>query len=360
LRVGREALSPARGARLAGRVRASAGLVTSRTSRRETVTPELAGPLDRAVRGLFGVSWGRARGWIGSGKVRVGGEVVTSHTARTPAGVELVLDEQAPLAPAPGSSRGAVDRLEVVHADPHVVVVAKPAGLATIPYESRGSEGRGSSREDTLDARVRAWIERHARSRRAGGGSTDRVSTGRVNLGVVHRLDKETTGLIVFTRTWLAKQSLASQFRKHTVVRRYLAIVHGDVRAQTFASVLVADRGDGLRGSARRPHPGDRGARAAVTHVEPVQRLKGATLIACRLETGRTHQIRIHLSEAGHPIVGERVYVRGYPGPLLEAPRLMLHAAELGFVHPATGQAMRWELPLPDDMLAVLDRLSRS
>ena len=85
----------------------------------------------------------------------------------------------------------------------------------------------------------------------------------------------------------------------------------------------------------------------------------GATLVACRLETGRTHQIRIHLSESGHPLLGERVYVRDFRGPLLEAPRLMLHAAQLGFVHPATEREMRWEQPMPEDMRAVVERLKR-
>jgi 23S rRNA pseudouridine1911/1915/1917 synthase len=173
----------------------------------------------------------------------------------------------------------------------------------------------------------------------------------------VHRLDKETSGLIVFTRTWVAKQRLAAQFRQHTVHRVYLAIARGDVASRTIRSFLLEDRGDGRRGSARGT-PG-RGGREAITHVERLEPLQGATLVACRLETGRTHQIRIHLSVAGHPIVGERVYVgkgdRGGP----PAPRLMLHAAELGFVHPTTEREMRWELPMPDDMRAVLESLRR-
>ncbi len=322
--------------------------------RKEKVSPELAGPLDRAVRGAFGVSWGRARAWIAAGKVRLGGEVVTEETTRAAAGVELVLDERAPQAKrlGPGlSPRDPAEELHVLHADAHVVVVAKPAGLATIPYEgpALGAGAGGGTGEDTLDARVRAWIEKR-------GG---RSRAGRPNLGVVHRLDRETTGLIVFTRTWLAKQGLSSQFRSHTVHRRYLGIAHGQVPSRTIRTVLLANRGDGLRGSTR--HPRSRpvpGGREAITHVELLQPLRGATLVACRLETGRTHQIRIHLSETGHPLVGERVYVRGYGGSLIEAPRLMLHAAELGFVHPATGQTMQWELPLPDDMRALLERLS--
>jgi 23S rRNA pseudouridine1911/1915/1917 synthase len=171
----------------------------------------------------------------------------------------------------------------------------------------------------------------------------------------VHRLDKETSGLVVFTRTWLAKQSLATQFRAHTVHRRYLAIAHGSVRAGTVRTHLVENRGDGLRGSARGTPPPS--ARLAVTHIELLEQLRGASLVACRLETGRTHQIRIHLSESGHPLVGEGVYVRGWRGPLIEAPRLMLHAAELGFVHPVTQRVVSWEQPLPEDIRAVAERL---
>jgi 23S rRNA pseudouridine1911/1915/1917 synthase len=315
----------------------------------------LAGPLDRAVRGLFAVSWGQARAWIEAGKVRVGDAVVTEVTARVAEGQPVTVDERAarPVAGSTGGpSRGRVGDLgdaDVVHVDAQVVVVAKPAGISTVPYEG---EDAARDQVDTLDARVRRWIERSARGR-----------GGRPSLGVVHRLDKETSGLVVFTRTWLAKQSLASQFRRHTVYRRYLALAHGDVRTRTFRTFLLDDRGDGLRGSARGT-PGARG-REAITHVERIEPLGGAgdsrhpaaTLVACRLETGRTHQIRIHLSEAGHPLVGERVYVRRYPGPLLEAPRLMLHAAELGFVHPASEREVRWELPMPDDMRAVVDRL---
>jgi 23S rRNA pseudouridine1911/1915/1917 synthase len=309
-------------------------------ARSQPVPPELAGPLDRAVRGIFGVSWGRARSWIEGGKVTVAGTRVTQPTAPVAAGATVVLDEQAArVRPAQRARPDVADVMHVVHADAHVVVVAKPAGVSTVPYDE--------SDTDTLEARVRRWLEHRGKGGRGG----------RPALGVVHRLDKETSGLVVFTRTWLAKQRLASQFRHHTVHRRYLALAHGGVRSRTIRSFLLADRGDGLRGSARGT-PGPQ-AREAITHVERLEALEGATLVACRLETGRTHQIRIHLSEAGHPIVGERVYVRGFVGPLLEAPRLMLHAAELGFVHPASEREVRWELPMPADMQAVLERLRR-
>jgi 23S rRNA pseudouridine1911/1915/1917 synthase len=302
----------------------------------ESVPPELAGALDRAVRGLFGVSWGKARAWIEGGKVRVGGERVTEATARVGAGAVVALDERAARV-----RRGELADGDIVHVDAQVVVVDKPSGVSTVPYDE--------SDVDTLDARVRGWLERRGHSR-----------GGRPTVGVVHRLDKETSGLVVFTRTWLAKQSLTAQFRQHSVHRRYLAIAHGDVRSRTVRSVLMEDRGDGLRGSARGT-PGT-GGREAITHIEKLEALTGgtaATLVACRLETGRTHQIRIHLSEAGHPILGEKVYIRRWAGTLLEAPRLMLHAAELGFVHPSTEHEVRWERPLPADMAGVLERLRR-
>jgi 23S rRNA pseudouridine1911/1915/1917 synthase len=295
----------------------------------------LEGPVDRVVRSLFGTSWGKARGWIEGGKVRVGGALVTDTTARVHAGAEIAVDEAARKPHAQELADG-----DVVFADTQVVVVVKPPGLSTIPYDD--------SETDTLDARVRAWLER---KRLVPRGQ-------RPTLGIVHRLDKETSGLVVFTRTWLAKQALSSQFRQHTVHRRYLAIAHGDVPARTLRSFFIENRGDGLRGSKRGPGgkpPKD--GREAVTHVTRIEPLAGATLVACRLETGRTHQIRIHLSESGNPLVGERVYVRGFRGPVIETPRLMLHAAELGFVHPATEAEVRWEQPTPADMLAVIARL---
>ena len=298
------------------------------------VPPALAGPLDRAVRSLFEASWNKARAWIAGGKVTVGGKVTTEATARVRAGDELCMNARGRKVRTRELEDGAV-----VHVDAHVIVVRKPSNISTVPYDD--------SETDTLDARVRAWLERHGKSPRGG----------RPALGIVHRLDKETSGLVVFARSWLAKKALAAQFRAHSVHRIYLGIAHGHVRSGTLRSFLMADRGDGTRGSARgRPPPG---AREATTHVESLEVLRGATLVVCKLETGRTHQIRIHLSEAGHPLLGERVYARHYRGPILDAPRLMLHASELGFVHPATEREMHWEQSMPEDMGAVVEALRR-
>jgi 23S rRNA pseudouridine1911/1915/1917 synthase len=292
------------------------------------VPQELVGSaLDAVVRALYTTTWGEARKWIARGKITVNGAVWTDGRRKVGAGATIARTLHAPRPRAAALPAGAI-----VHVDAHVVVVDKPSGMSTVPYDENET--------GTLDERVRDHLAR--------------AKGGRPPLGVVHRIDKETSGLVVFTRTWLAKKSLASQFRAHTVHRRYLAIAHGDVHARTFRSHLVADRGDGLRGSSRSRH---QEGQLAVTHVDVVERLQGATLIACRLETGRTHQIRIHLSEAGHPLVGERVYVRGFEGEPIPAPRLMLHAAELGFVHPATERDVRYEVDPPADFAETLARL---
>lgn len=298
------------------------------------VSPEQTGSrLDAALRRAAGEApWSRVRGWIQSGKVLVDDRPVVDPGFALRAGQSVLLRMNAPR---PAAS-GRLSSDDIAYVDAHVVVVRKPAGISSVAFDP-GERG-------TLHELVRAWLNRTARGRR------DRA-TG--DLGVVHRIDKETSGLLVYTRSMLAKRSLAQQLRVHSVERIYHALVHGRPIPQTLRSRLVADRGDGLRGSTRNPKLG----REAVTHVTLVEAMGAASLIHCRLETGRTHQIRIHLAEAGHPLLGERVYTRGDDGPWLQAPRLMLHAAVLGFEHPATGKVMRFEEPLPHDMGQVASRL---
>jgi len=289
-------------------------------------------PLDGVLRALTGVSWGDARKLIETGKVQVRGAFVSDLRHPVSTGDEIAILLRAPRP----STRERLSRDVIAFVDQHVVVVRKPPGISTVPFDE-GERG-------TLDQLVRALLSRERKGRRGGPLG---------ELGVVHRLDKETSGLLVFARTLSAKKHLSQQFRDHTVHRRYFAIVHGAAREQTITSRLVADRGDGLRGSTRDLKLG----REAVTHVEVVKKLDGATLVACRLETGRTHQIRIHLAESGHPLAGERVYMRRWGGPVITAPRVMLHAAELGFIHPHTERDLRFEEPLPDDILAVIGAL---
>jgi 23S rRNA pseudouridine1911/1915/1917 synthase len=329
--------SPLRVATTAGDSDAIATIRMAAMSKNRPPPPAARSPgrrLDQLLRqALQQAPWSRVRGMIESGKVRVAGQIVTDPGFQVPPGADL---EVVPNAPRPATR----DRLPgdaIVSVDDQVVVVRKPAGVSAVPFEP-GERG-------TLQEQVRAWLNRTARSR------GDRA-TG--DLGIVHRIDKETSGLLVFTRTLAAKRHLAQQFRFHTVERLYFALAHGDVPRASFHSRIARDRGDGLRGSAR----GNEG-QDAITHVEPVERLGAATLVKCRLETGRTHQIRIHLSEAGHPVLGERVYIRNFRGPQLPAPRLMLHAAVLGFEHPTRHEHVRFEEPMPADMLEVIESLHK-
>lgn len=285
------------------------------------VPDELDGALlDRAVRArLADVSWNRVRSWIEQGKIALNGALVFESQRTVGAGDALEFF--------PTGQRHAGPKSDVpwiVHRDSQVVVVDKPAGVATVPYEN--------SERDSLDRRVASVLGAKGRS---------------AAIHVVHRLDKETSGLLVFARTDAALKSLKNQFRFHTTHRRYLAIVHGRARSVTYKSRLIQDRGDGIRGSTNHPELG----REAITHVRVLEVRGELSLIECELETGRTHQIRIHLSEAGHPLVGERVYSRGYAGELEAAPRLLLHAAELGFDHPTEHQRLEYRQDPPEDFL---------
>ncbi|MBN9524525.1 RluA family pseudouridine synthase [bacterium] len=286
---------------------------------------------------LGGPSWGEVRKLIAARRVKVGDAVSTDEARRLKEDEVVVLLEH----PKPLPRAAHPERLVVRHLDEHVVVVEKPAGVNTVrhPAELEWSEERREL-DPTLED-LAQWAVAHRLKRPA---------SDLTRLRIVHRLDKETSGLLVFARSVLAERELGMQFRKHTVTRRYLTVVPGIFLDRTIASNLVPDRGDGRRGSTTFPDVG----KHAVTHVAVQERLRGYTLLSCRLETGRTHQIRIHLSEAGHPVCGDKVYCKKPNGEVVPdasgAPRLALHATELGFTHPATGAALHWEMPLPADL----------
>lgn len=302
----------------------------------EFVVPRAANdgerPLDRALREHFGLSWDAARRLVRTGKIRVDGALVTDPASRVAAGAQVAVRMAAPK-PSAGLAIGQDD---IAYVDAYVVVVRKPAGISTVRHPT------DPEKPEPLDEVVRALLRK--------------TSPGNVApLGIVQRLDRETSGLLVFARTVAAREALRRQFRNHSVHRRYVALAHGRVGARTIRSRLVENRGDGIRGSTSNPKLG----REAVTHVRVLESFPNATLVACSLETGRTHQIRIHLSEAGHPLVGERVYVKDFREPLIPAPRLMLHAAELGFLHPRDQRPLEFVEALPADMARVLDALRR-
>jgi 23S rRNA pseudouridine1911/1915/1917 synthase len=276
-----------------------------------------------------GLSWSQARDLCRGGRVWIDGTAATDPARRLAGGEKVEIRSAAARRPE-----------LVVHLDPEVAVVRKPAGILTVPFERED--------RDTLLALARVAVRRIEASKGLPPNPT---------LRAVQRLDKETSGLVVFARSVHAQRHLQEQLAEHTVTRRYLAIAHGKVEDGVHDSLLVPDRGDGLRGSWNRHGSPPPTARQAVTCVRVKQRLRGATLVTCELETGRQHQIRIHLAEAGHPLVGETVYIRDYRGPVIPAPRPLLHATVLGFRHPRGDRPMSFEDPPPADFAQALERL---
>jgi 23S rRNA pseudouridine1911/1915/1917 synthase len=295
---------------------------------------------------LPGTSWSEIRRFLKSRRVMVSGNLCLD------AGYRLRLQDVVKLLPHSLAAPAREEDVRIRYLDKEIVVVEKPSGMTTTRHaDERQLPPRQRQLQPTLDELLPQLIAR--REGRRSMGSQRRVRP-------VHRLDRETSGLMVFARTAQAEKHLGHQFRLHTIRRRYLAIVHGAVEAQTINSRLVRDRGDGRRGSTNLPNVG----KPAVTHVRPIERIGGYTLIECKLETGRTHQIRIHLSEAGHPVCGDKTYFQPMFKPKRPdksgAPRLALAAVELGFTHPITGQPMHFETPLPPDLKQFLDRLRKS
>ena len=292
--------------------------------------------LAAVVRERTGVSWSRARSLCAQGRVTVDGTRCLDPAARVAPDAVVVVSEHGPRL-----DKSPLARDAIVFFDRDLVVVDKPPGMLSVADEPGNRE--------TLAEHARMLLARVDR------GAKD---TG---LGVVHRLDRDTSGVMVFTRTAEAKRGLAAQFRAHDIDRVYYALAHGAVGETRLETHLLVDRGDGLRGShghfrkARGAPPAE--ARIAITHVRPITALRGATLVECRLETGRQHQIRIHLAELGHPLLGERVYIRDYQGARIEAPRTMLHARTLGFVHPRSGERVAFERVAPEDFRSTVERL---
>jgi 23S rRNA pseudouridine1911/1915/1917 synthase len=291
--------------------------------------------LAAVVREQTGAAWSRAKKLCEEGRVTVDGARCTDPAARISPDAVVVVAENAPRL----RTTGALMEEAILHVDIDVAVVEKPAGMLSVEDEPGNT--------NTLVHHARTLLRR--------------MKAGDAPLGVVHRLDRDTSGVMVFARNATALRHLAEQFREHTIERVYEAIAHGAVEAARMDTMLILDRGDGLRGSfghfrrVRGAPPSD--ARRAVTEITPIAALRGATHVECRLETGRQHQIRIHLAEMGHPIIGERVYIRDYEGRRIESERPMLHARLLSFVHPRTGKSVSYERPVPADFNDALARL---
>ena len=299
----------------------------------------------------WALSWSQVRRLIEQQRVRVNRQVCTDAVYRLQLGtrVTLVADADPPRRAAAPKSKPAVERgptnsPALVFIDDQIVVVEKPPGLTTMRHRDEADEF-GACGKRFLPPTLADMLPKLIGDRRP--------------VRAVHRLDRDTSGLVVFARTPHAESHLGKQFRAHTVARNYLAVVRGKANAGRIETSLIRDRGDGRRGSSPTPDDGQH----AVTHVTPIEDLGEFTLVECRLETGRTHQVRIHLAESGTPLCGERVYDRPLHGaPSIDesgSPRIALHAAYLGLHHPRTEKWLEWNSPLPDDLHDFVARLRK-
>lgn len=312
------------------------------------VNSQTAGPVLAALRGHQpGTSWTVARNLLASRRIAVNGILCIEEARRIQPGDRLEIHARSLPAP-PGDADVAI-----LHADQHLVVAHKPSGMLTVrhPGDVDWSQQK-KQRQPSLDESLGRLLDLRERRRKTPAAPE--------SLKVVHRIDRETSGIVVFARTEPAQRELIRQFAAHSVHRRYFCIIPGELPAQTLRSVQIRDRGDGLRGTAD-----DESAEglSMITHIRPLRRLADFTELECRLETGRTNQIRIQLAEIGHPLCGDVKY----RGPLnsaeipdhSDAPRLALHAAELGFIHPHSQSRVSWSSRWPPDMLRWIDHLLR-
>jgi 23S rRNA pseudouridine1911/1915/1917 synthase len=294
--------------------------------------------LDKALADASGLSRERVKALIGEGAVSLDGRVVAQVSQKAGSGAAWAIRVPA-ATPAPAQAQDIP--LVVVYEDEALIVIDKPAGLVVHPAAGN------------LDGTLVNALLHHCRGALSGIGGVARP-------GIVHRIDKDTSGLLVVAKTDAAHESLARQFADHSITRAYRAITAG---------VPVPAAGT-IRGSiARSNHDrkkmalvDDGRGKHAVTHYRVLAGLGDAALVECRLETGRTHQVRVHLSSIGHSLLGDPVYGRCPQRlrPVLSAlgfRRQALHAAELGFLHPHGDRPLHFTSPTPVDMAALLVEL---
>ena len=303
------------------------------------VTDELAGQrLDRALAAaLPGLSRTRAQAAIQAGRVTVDGRPAKSSLLLEPGMRIIMIPEQAPTAQREGPTARALpaEPLRIVYEDPHLLVVDKPAGVVVHPAPGHPDQ--------TLVDALLAYLP-----------DLD-TNDDPTRPGIVHRLDKDTSGLLVIAKDAPTHMALAEQMKARRMVKRYLALVEGQMSVPV--GVIEAPIG-------RDPRHRQRmaiitlaaGGREARTRFRVLRSHKGRTLLELQLETGRTHQIRVHLAAVHHPVVGDATY--GRPQPPLP-PRQLLHAAHLEFAHPTTGEWLTFDSPLPPDLAGFLEAWER-
>ncbi len=278
-------------------------------------------------------------GFIKDGKVTLNGRVVTPHIALK-VGDEVVVpaelageapDMEAPLTPRPDIA------LNIIFEDEQILVLDKPAGTLMHPAVPGD------------DATLAQAVLAHVPAIATVGESVARP-------GIMQRLDKEASGVVVFAKTAAAHADLKAQFQEHDVTKEYLVLVLGAPPHDEGTVRLSIGRKSGQGRMSARPALVE-GDRPAVTHYEVMERFDNTTLLRVRTETGRTHQIRVHMKALGCPVAGDELY--GPTGGKKVSPRLFLHAAKLGFKHPTTGELVSFESPLPAELETVLAKLRK-
>ena len=295
--------------------------------------------LDRALAAAVPtLSRERLKALIRSGAVEAEGQAVRDPAlkVRGEEALRLAMPE-----PAPAHNEPQDIPLTIVFEDEHLLVVDKPAGLVVHPAAGN------------LDGTLVNALLHHCAGQLSGIGGVARP-------GIVHRIDKDTSGLLVIAKTDVAHDALAKQFAAHSIGRRYLAIVNGVPKA-TVGTVDAPLARSATNRKKIAIVEGKRGKRA-VTHWKRLTMLNDAALVECRLETGRTHQVRVHMASIGHPLVGDPVYGRagkthGKILKELQFHRQALHAAELDFTHPVTKLRLSFASPMPPDMQELFNAL---
>ena len=307
-----------------------------------------AGRMDKVLADASGLSRERVKALIGEGRVALNGQPAAEPARQVPVGTHFAINQPRPTAP---TAQAQHIPLVVTYEDEHLIVIDKPAGLVVHPANGNP--------DGTL---VNALLH-HCAGQLSGIGGVARP-------GIVHRIDKDTSGLIVAAKTNAAHEGLARQFADHSLERAYLAITAG--QPMPPAGTVRGAIGRSATNRKKMALVEDGRGKHAVTHYRTLERLDGlpggvvgtggAALIECRLETGRTHQVRVHMASINHALLGDPLYGRP-PGQLrkllaeLRFERQALHAAILGFTHPATGKSLRFASAMPEDMRELLGAL---
>jgi 23S rRNA pseudouridine1911/1915/1917 synthase len=300
-----------------------------------------AGRLDKALASATDLSRERIKALIADGHVEIDGKAARSPSAKVQSGA--VFTVRVPAAVEPEARPQAIP-LDIAFEDEHLIVVNKPAGMVVHPA--------AGNPDGTL---VNALLH-HCRGQLSGIGGVARP-------GIVHRIDKDTSGLLVVAKSDAAHEGLAQQFADHSISRVYLAVLGGHLSASKGTIKGRIGRSDQNRKKmAVLPEQSSRG-KHAITHYTLLKKLREASLVECRLETGRTHQVRVHCASIGHSLLGDQTYGRT-PKQLrsvlkdLQFARQALHAAHLGFNHPISGDFIEFSCELPSDMQALIDELA--